>query len=63
MKDTDKKTTFVEREFKECKDGFYDDNGFYMTPNGSFWDPDGYYFNKEGYDKHGILFKENSNFI
>ena len=29
-----KKTTFVEREFKEVEGGYYDEN-FYFTPNGS----------------------------
>lgn len=34
---TNKKTgnKFIEREFKEVKGGYYDDYGFYYTPNGS----------------------------
>jgi hypothetical protein len=26
---------FVDREFKEVENGYYDDYGFYYTPNGS----------------------------
>ena len=45
--------TFVDKPFKECEGGYYDENNFYITPNGSFWDPDGVYFNTEGVDRHG----------
>jgi hypothetical protein len=44
---------FIEREFEEVEDGFYDDRGFYTTPNGSFWDENETYFNRFGFDKHG----------
>ena len=53
------KKEFIDKPFKECKDGYYDNNNFYITPNGSFWDPDGVYFNNEGYDKHGGYYNEN----
>ena len=43
---------FMEREFEEVEDGFYDDRGFYTTPNGSFWDENETYFNRLGFDKH-----------
>ena len=54
---------FIEREFSENIDGYYDDEGFFNTPNGSFWDPDGVYFNKEGYDKHGGYYDENQEYV
>ena len=44
---------FCERSFEEVEDGFYDDRGFYTTPNGSFWDDEHNYFNHLGYDKYG----------
>ena len=42
-----------ERPFEEVEGGFYDDRGFYTTPNGSFWDDDNNYFNHFGLDVHG----------
>ena len=30
-----KNSEFVAREFQEVKGGYYDDYGFYYTPNGS----------------------------
>jgi hypothetical protein len=30
-----KKKEFVDKEFKECKGGYYDEHDFYYTPNGS----------------------------
>ena len=45
--------TFCERPFEEVDDGFYDDRGFYTSPNGSFWDDDHTYFNHFGFDRHG----------
>jgi hypothetical protein len=53
------KKEFIDKPFKECEGGYYDNNNFYITPNGSFWDPDGVYFNNEGYDKHGGFYNEN----
>lgn len=47
------KEEFFERPFEEMEDGFYDERGFYTTPNGSFWDDDKVYFNHLGFDKHG----------
>ena len=44
---------FFERNKEETEDGFYDDRGFYTTPNGSFWDENDTYFNRFGFDKHG----------
>ena len=44
---------FLERNKEETEDGFYDDRGFYTTPNGSFWDENDTYFNRFGFDKHG----------
>ena len=44
---------FLERTKEETEDGFYDDRGFYTTPNGSFWDENETYFNRFGFDKHG----------
>ena len=44
---------FFERNKEETEDGFYDDRGFYTTPNGSFWDENETYFNRFGFDKHG----------
>ncbi len=43
---------FLERTKEETEDGFYDDRGFYTTPNGSFWDENETYFNRLGFDKH-----------
>ena len=43
---------FFERNKEETEDGFYDDRGFYTTPNGSFWDENDTYFNRFGFDKH-----------
>ena len=61
---------FVERKFEEVEGGYYDDYGFYYTPNGSklilttgFWDADGFYFNKEGFDKHGGCYDNDFNYI
>ena len=45
--------TFCDRPFEEVEDGFYDDRGFYTSPNGSFWDDDHIYFNHFGFDRHG----------
>ena len=47
------KEHFFEREFEEVEDGYYDERGFYTTPNGSFWDDDYVFFNHQGYDIHG----------
>ena len=44
---------FYNRPFEEVEDGFFDDRGFYTTPNGSFWDDDQNYFNHLGFDKYG----------
>jgi hypothetical protein len=64
MKNTgESKVEFIERKFEEVEGGYYDDSGFYITPDGSkftkiiikgFWDDQGYYFNKDGYDITGI---------
>jgi hypothetical protein len=43
----------VERSFEEVEGGFWDQNGFYVTPNGSFWDDQFYYFNRWGWDING----------
>ena len=43
---------FFERNKEETEDGYYDDRGFYTTPNGSFWDENDTYFNRFGFDKH-----------
>ena len=43
---------FNERSYEEVEDGYYDDRGFYTTPNGSFWDDNHTYFNHLGFDKH-----------
>ena len=45
--------TFCERPYEEVEDGYFDDRGFYTTPNGSFWDDDHTYFNHLGFDHHG----------
>ena len=50
---------FIDKQFKECEGGYYDENNFYISPNGSFWDPDGVYFNKEGFDRHGGFYDAN----
>lgn len=47
------KEEFFERSFEETEDGFYDERGFFTTPNGSFWDDEKVYFNHLGFDKHG----------
>ena len=47
------KEEFFERSFEETEDGFYDERGFFTTPNGSFWDDERVYFNHLGFDKHG----------
>ena len=44
---------FCERPFEEVEDGYYDDRGFYITPNGSFWDDEQTYYNHLGFDRHG----------
>lgn len=51
--DEDIEKPFCERPFEEVEDGFYDDRGFYTTPNGSFWDDEQTYFNHFGFDRHG----------
>ena len=43
---------FNERSYEEVEDGYYDDRGFYTTPNGSFWDDNHTYFNHLGFDKN-----------
>ena len=48
MKDAKKESTFIEREWNECIEGEYDEDGFFITPNGSFWDHDDVYFNRQG---------------
>lgn len=47
------KEEFFERSYEEVDDGYYDERGFYTTPNGSFWDDEKVYFNHLGFDKHG----------
>ena len=54
---------FIERLFEETSKGWWDDEGFYNTPNGSFWDPDGYYFNRDGKDKHGGIYDDDLNYV
>jgi hypothetical protein len=54
---------FREKQFSEVPGGYYDNYGFYFTPNGSFWDPDGVYFNREGNDKHGGKYDDNMEYI
>ena len=54
---------FKEREFEKTSEGWYDDMGFYNTPNGSFWNPDGVYFNREGFDKYGGSYDENNIYV
>ena len=49
---------FLERTKEEIEDGYYDDRGFYTTPNGSFWDENETYFNRYGFDKHGGRYDE-----
>ena len=44
---------FCERPYEETEDGYFDDRGFYTTPNGSFWDEYHNYFNHLGFDRHG----------
>jgi hypothetical protein len=44
---------FFVRPFEEVAGGYYDDKGFYCTPEGSFWDDEGVYFNRLGRDKNG----------
>ena len=51
--DEDTEKPFCERPFEEVEDGYYDDRGFYTTPNGSFWDDEQTYFNHLGFDRHG----------
>ena len=51
--DEDIEKPFCERPFEEVEDGYYDDRGFYTTPNGSFWDDEQTYFNHLGFDRHG----------
>lgn len=49
---------FAERSFEEVEGGYYDRNGWYLTPNGSFWDENGEYFNRDGIDKHFGFYDE-----
>ena len=51
--DEEMEKPFCERPFEEVEDGYYDDRGFYTTPNGSFWDDEQTYFNHFGFDRHG----------
>ena len=44
---------FFVRPYEEVENGFYDDRGFYTTPNGSFWDEELTYFNHYGFDQYG----------
>jgi hypothetical protein len=52
------KSTFEDRLFEEVEGGYYDDKGFYVTPEGSFWDDEGVYFNRFGYDRHGGFYDQ-----
>jgi hypothetical protein len=58
-----KMPTFRDRDFEEVEDGYYDANGYYITPNGSFWDENQNYFNRDGFDKHGGIFDEYGTYI
>ena len=49
----DSENLFYDRPFEEVEGRFYDEGGFYMTPNGSFWDLEQTYFNSLGFDSHG----------
>lgn len=57
------KNEFLDRSFEEVENGFYDENGFYNTPDGSFWNLEGDYFNKYGYDKYGGFYNEEKVYI
>lgn len=35
MQNNPQQKSFIEKEFKEVFNGYYDDEGFYYTPNGS----------------------------
>ena len=41
------------RPYEEVENGYFDDRGFYTTPNVSFWDEDKTYFNHFGFDQFG----------
>lgn len=64
--DTDNNLTpklYQDRDFEEVEGGYYDANGWYITPNGSFWDDNRVYFNREGLDKYGGTFDEYGTYI
>jgi hypothetical protein len=50
--------TFQDRDFEEVEGGYYDHQGYYITPNGSFWDENLVYYNRDGFDKYGGTFDE-----
>ena len=58
-----KNVPLKDRDFEEVEGGYYDNNGFYFTPNGSFWDDNCNYFNREGLDRHGGTFDEYGMYI
>jgi len=57
------KEFYIDRSFHECEYGFYDEEGFYHTPNGSFWDNDKEYFNHFGFDRNGGYYNEEGVYI
>jgi hypothetical protein len=52
-----------DRDFEEVEGGYYDHQGYYITPNGSFWDENLVYYNRDGFDKYGGTFDEYGTYI
>lgn len=53
MEEESNEKPFFDRPFEEVEGGYFDERGFYTTPDGSFWDSHYNYFNSLGYDIHG----------
>jgi hypothetical protein len=52
-----------DRDFEEVEGGYYDHQGYYITPNGSFWDENLVYYNRDGFDKYGGTFDEYGTYV
>jgi hypothetical protein len=58
-----KQAPYRDRDFEEVEGGYYDTQGYYITPEGSFWDENLVYFNREGFDKYGGTFDEYGTYL
>ena len=45
------------------RDGYYDEDGFFIMADNSFYDSEGYFFDKYGYDNEGGWYNDNGIYV